>query len=115
MYEDYPTLTPEQTAKLHAWERFLRRFYMVGILAILAATLVVYNYRDVETIRRSALIFLAVLLVVAAVIQWRVRCPNCDKRLSFPSRMRFPDFCPSCRYQFPRPPEPPLPPRRRKS
>lgn len=114
MYEDYPTLTPQQADTLHEWERFLRRFYMIGILAIFAAMLVVYNYRDVESVRRGALVFLGVLLVVAAVIQRRVRCPSCSKRLSFPSRLRFPDFCPSCRIQFPRPPEPPLPQRRKK-
>ncbi len=96
-------LQPNQIATLHAWEHFLARFYVGGILAILAAMLVLFFAGDSAFARRSALVMVAGLVIAATIIQWRVRCPNCGKRLSFQSKMRFPDFCPSCRAHFPRP------------
>lgn len=98
-----PELTPPQIAELHGWERFLRRFYMGSITALLAAMLVVLYVSENAIARRSILVLALGLVVAATVIQRRVRCPNCHSRLGFPSKMRFPDFCPACRAHFPRP------------
>jgi hypothetical protein len=101
--DNRPQLTNEQVAELHAWEKFLGKFYVAGILAILAAMLIVLLVGDSAFARRSALVLVLGLVVAATVIQRRVRCPGCRARLGFPSKMRFPDFCPSCRAHFPRP------------
>ena len=103
MREPPPPLKPEQVAELHAWEHFLGRFYVCGILAILGAMLMVFFLGEQPWARRLALLMGVGLLVAGTVIQMRVRCPNCKGRLGFPSKMRFPDFCPKCRVHFPRP------------
>jgi hypothetical protein len=103
MLEPPPQLNPEQVKELHAWESFLGRFYVAAILAILAAMLLVFFLGEQPWVRRVALLIGVGLLVVGAVIQRRVRCPSCKGRLGFPSKMRFPDFCPKCRVHFPRP------------
>ncbi|MDX2202123.1 MAG: hypothetical protein NW223_05195 [Hyphomicrobiaceae bacterium] len=103
MMDARPQLSPAQVAELHAWEGFLGRFYVGGILAILAAMAVLLLAGDNVLLRRTALVGVVGLIVAATVIQRRVRCPNCKARLGFPSKMRFPDFCPSCRAHFPRP------------
>lgn len=103
MLEPPPPLKPEQVAELHAWEDFLGRFYVGGILAILAAMLIVYFGGEYTWLRRLALVMGVGLLVAGTIIQRRVRCPRCKGRLGFPSKMRFPDFCPKCRVHFPRP------------
>lgn len=98
-----PPLKPDQVAELHAWEHFLGKFYVGGILAILGALLLIFFFGDSLWMRRIALLVGVGLLIAGTVIQRRVRCPNCQRRLGFPSKMRFPDFCPSCRVHFPRP------------
>lgn len=98
-----PPLKPDQVAELHAWEHFLGKFYVGGILTILGAMLLVFFFGESPWMRRLALLAAVGLLVAGTVIQRRVRCPNCKRRLGFPSKMRFPDFCPSCRVHFPRP------------
>lgn len=98
-----PPLTREEAARLHAWEGFLGRFYSASIIGLLAATALVFIFADVVWLRRGLMIALAALVVIATVIQRRVACPRCGARLGFPSRMRFPDFCPRCRAPFPRP------------
>jgi len=103
MFEPPPPLKPEQVAELHAWESFLGRFYVAAILSILAAMLLVFFFGESVWMRRLALLVGVGLLVAGTVIQQRVRCPNCKRRLGFPSKMRFPDFCPKCRVHFPRP------------
>jgi hypothetical protein len=98
-----PELTPAQVAELHAWEKYLSTFYVASILAILGAMLVVFFAGESAFARRSALVLVLVLIAAATLVQRRVRCPNCRARLGFPSKLRFPDFCPSCRAHFPRP------------
>lgn len=98
-----PPLTPEEAKRLHAWEHFLARFYAASIVGLLAATALVFVLPDVAWLRRALLVALVALVIVATVIQRRVACPRCHGRLGFPSRMRFPDFCPRCRAHFPRP------------
>ena len=98
-----PQLTPEQVTELHAWEKYLGRFYVAGILSILGAMLILLFAGDNTFARRAALVLVVGLIIAATVIQRRVRCPACRARLGFPSKMRFPDFCPSCRAHFPRP------------
>ena len=95
-------LEAEQIAYLHGWERFLVRFYVSAMLVLLAAT-ALGIYVQSEWARRSVLTLIIALFLAAALIQWRVRCPRCQRRLGFQSRLRFPDFCPHCRAPFPRP------------
>lgn len=103
MLELPPPLTPAQRAHLHDWERFLTRFYSAAIVGLIAATVLGLTFGDNVWLRRLLLVGLIALVVVSTIIQRRVRCPNCARRLGFPSRMRFPDFCPNCRVAFPRP------------
>lgn len=103
MFESPHSLKPEQVAELHRWEHFLVRFYMGSILTIMGAMVAVYFLGEQPWVRRLALLIGLVLMVIAAIIQMRVRCPNCKGRLGFPSKMRFPDFCPRCLVHFPRP------------
>lgn len=98
-----PPLTPEEAGRLHAWERFLGRFYSAAIVGLIAATAIGLLFGEHAWLRRSLLVGLVALVVTATVIQRRVACPRCRRRLGFPSRMRFPDFCPACRVPFPRP------------
>lgn len=101
-----PPLGPEQAARLHDWERFLVRFYVSAILLLIALTGLGLAFDQSQWLRRGLLVLILGLLVAAAAIQWRVRCPRCERRLGFQSRLRFPDFCPHCRVPFPRPAAP---------
>lgn len=103
MLEIPPPLSPEQVSRLHDWERFLARFYSVAIVGLIVATALGLAFGQNDWLRRALLAGLVALVTVATIIQRRVRCPRCMRRLGFPSRMRFPDFCPSCRVSFPRP------------
>lgn len=107
-----PPLKPEQVAELHAMESYLARFYVSAILALLGAMLLVFFLGEAPWVRRVALLIGVVLLAVGTIIQRRVRCPACKSRLRFPSKMRFPDFCPKCRVHFPRPESETVAPRR---
>ena len=99
-----PPLSSDEVERLHAWEQFLARFYSAAIVGLIAATAIAFGLGESPWLRRTLLVGLAVLVTVATIIQRRVACPRCSGRLGFPSRMRFPDFCPHCRAHFPRPP-----------
>ena len=81
------------------------RYYAMAMttIAILAALAVTYG--ESPWARRSALGVALVLVLAAAVVQFRERCPRCGSRLGTQSRLLLPDKCRKCGVVFERPPK----------
>jgi hypothetical protein len=98
-----PPLTGAELARLWHWERGMRRYYIAACAGLALAVLAIM-YSDSVYVRRSMLVLVLGLVVAAAVLQSREKCPRCGARLRFRSSLILPDLCRACGVLFPRPP-----------
>ncbi len=81
------------------------RYYAMAMTAIAIAAGLAVTYGETPWARRSALGLVLVLVLAAAVVQFRERCPRCGSRLGTQSRLLLPDKCRKCGVLFERPPK----------
>src|SRR5262245_19918247 len=96
-------LTHNEMERLWRWERQVSWFYVAAMGALFLASLAVYHYGDLPWLRRPLLAGVLVLAVVAALLQFRGRCPRCGWRLRGKLLSMLPDKCARCGVVFPRP------------
>jgi hypothetical protein len=81
------------------------RYYAMAMTTIAIAAALAVTYGETAWMRRSALGLVLVLVLAAAVVQFRERCPRCGSRLGTQSRLLLPDKCRKCGVVFERPPK----------
>lgn len=96
-------LTRTELERLWRWESNMVRFHMFAIPLLALSGLAVYTYSDVAWVRRSVLVFVAVLTIAATVVQFSEKCPRCGSRLRV-RLFRLPARCHYCGVAFERPP-----------
>ena len=98
-----PPLTGAELARLWHWERGMRRYYIAASAGLALAVLAIM-YSDSAYVRRAMLVLVLGLVVAAAILQARERCPRCGARLRFRSSLILTDLCRVCGVEFARPP-----------
>ncbi len=89
-------LSPSELEKLRVWQKRMITVFvvtMVGLLVVIASDLVIGLSRTVAWFAFVGLLGLAGL---GAVIQFSQRCPRCEYRLGFQSRLLVPENCKKC-------------------
>ena len=89
-------LTPHELQRLALWERSIKRFHAAAIPVLLACAAAVLFWSDVAWLRRSLLILVLILVVIATLLQLRERCPRCNARLRTTMLLRLRQRCHYC-------------------
>ena len=89
-------LTPPELQRLAVWERSIKRFHAAAIPVLLACAAAVLFWSDVAWLRRSLLVLVLVLVVIATLLQLRERCPRCNARLRTTMLLRLRQRCHYC-------------------
>jgi hypothetical protein len=100
-----PPLTQPELERLWRFERGMRNYYLAASAGLALAALAI-AVSDAAIIRRSMLVVVGGLVIGAAVLQSREKCPRCGARLRFRSWLTLTDLCRMCGVLFPRPPNP---------
>jgi hypothetical protein len=85
-------------------ERQVSWLNVAAMGAFLLAGLAAHRLGELAWINRSLLAAAIALLLVAAVLQMRARCPRCRTQLRSKILRMLPDKCTVCGTAFPRPP-----------
>lgn len=90
-------LTPEQDSKLRRWERWNRNYFLFAFVA-LVITLVFSSQLGLSSGDDwGALGFILVALVAPIIVlQWRLACPACGKKIGWQAKLMAPDQCNHC-------------------
>jgi hypothetical protein len=97
-------LTPAEMEPLWRWERQATWLQVAAMGGFLLAGLAANRFSDLTWLNRPLLAGAIALLLAAAVLQIRARCPRCRTRLRSRILRMLPDKCPACGVLFPRPP-----------
>jgi hypothetical protein len=89
-------LNPHELQRLGLWERNIKRFHAAAIPVLLASAMAVLFWSDVAWLRRSLLVVVLALLVIATLLQLRERCPRCNARLRTTMLLRLRERCHYC-------------------
>ena len=89
-------LTPPELQRLGLWERSIKRFHAAAIPVLLACAATVLFWSDVAWLRRSLLVLVLILVVIATLLQLRERCPRCNARLRTTMLLRLRQRCHYC-------------------
>jgi hypothetical protein len=99
-------LTDEEMAPLWRWERQVSWLNMSAMGALLLAGFVSQRGGgDMAWLSGLLLALVLVLLLAAAVLQFRARCPRCRTGLRSKILRVLPDKCAACGVLLPRPPK----------
>jgi hypothetical protein len=96
-------LTGQELERLWRWERHMTWFYGAAMVGLFLASMAVYRYGDLVWVRRPLLAGVLTLVIAAAVLQFRERCPRCGARLRSRLLAMLPSKCARCSVAFPRP------------
>jgi len=97
-------LTPEEMQPLWRWERQVSWLQVAAMGGFLLAGLAANRFGDLAWLSHPLLAGAVALLLAAAVLQLRARCPRCRTRLRSKILRLLPDKCADCGVVFPRPP-----------
>lgn len=97
-------LTHEEMAPLWRWERQVGWLNIAAMFAFLLASAAGYREGTLAWFSRPLLGLVLVLLLAAALLQYRARCPRCRTRLRAKILRMLPDKCAACGVELPRPP-----------
>ena len=97
------TLTSAEMEPLWRWERQVNWLQASAMGALLAGA-VVHRFGDLVWLRHALLGSMLALLGASAVLQFRGRCPRCQKRIRSKVMTALPDKCGKCGILFPRRP-----------
>jgi hypothetical protein len=97
-------LTDEEMAPLWRWERQSSWLNMGAMGALLLAGFVSQRQGSIAWLSGPLLALTLALLVAAAVLQLRARCPRCRAGLRAKILRMLPDKCAACGVLLPRPP-----------
>ena len=96
--------TSEEMAPLWQMERQVSWLHVAAMGAFLLASFIGQRQGDIAWFARPLLAVVLVLLVAAAALQYRARCPRCHVRLRSRILRMLPDKCAACGVELPRPP-----------
>lgn len=97
-------LTPGEMAPLWRSERQVSWLYVAAMLGFLLAGLAANRLGDYAWLSQPLLAGAVVLVLVASVLQIRMRCPRCHRRLRSKILRLLPDTCAACGVELPRAP-----------
>jgi hypothetical protein len=97
-------LTREEMEPLWRAERQVSWLNVAAMGVFLLASATAYRDQQLAWFARPLLAAMLVLLLAAAVLQFRARCPRCHTRLRPRILRMLPDKCAVCGVEFPRPP-----------
>jgi hypothetical protein len=97
-------LTAREMEPLWRWERQVGWLHIAAMGAFLLASVAGQREGLIASFSGPLLAGVLVLLLVAAVLQLRARCPRCQSRLRARILRMLPDKCSACGVEFPRPP-----------
>ncbi len=90
-------LTPEQDARLRRWERWNRNYFIVAFVA-LTVLLVFSSQLGLSSADSwSPLgVLIALLILPIVILQLRLKCPACDRKIGWQAKLMAPDQCRNC-------------------
>jgi hypothetical protein len=97
-------LTREELEPLWRSERQVSWLNVAAMGVFLLASVTAYRDGQLAWFGRPLLVAVLALLLAAAVLQFRARCPRCRTRLRGKILRMLPDKCAACGVEFPRPP-----------
>jgi hypothetical protein len=97
-------LAREEMEPLWRWERQVGWLNIAAMVAFLLASAIGYRDGTLAWLSRPLLAAALGLLLIAALQQFRARCPRCRARLRSKILKVLPDKCAACGVQLPRPP-----------
>jgi hypothetical protein len=97
-------LTRAELERLWRWERQMTWLYGAAMAGFLLAGVAANRFGDLAWLHRPLLAGAAILVVAAAVLQFRERCPRCRARLRSGILRMLPGRCSQCGVPFPRQP-----------
>lgn len=90
-------LTPEQDARLRRWERWNRNYFIVAFIAL--TVLLVFSSQLGLSSADSwgpLGVLIALLILPIVILQLRLKCPACDRKIGWQAKLMAPDQCRNC-------------------
>ncbi|SDW85017.1 MULTISPECIES: hypothetical protein [Marinobacter] len=90
-------LTPEQDRKIRRWEAWNRGYFIFAFFALLLI-LVFSSQLGLSSGDSWGPLGLILVVLVSPIIvlQLRLRCPACHKKIGWQAKLLAPDQCPQC-------------------
>lgn len=91
-------LSPEQDQRLRRWESWNRRYFIFAFIALTITLVFSSELGWSSTDSWGPLgIILVVLILPIIILQLRLKCPACDRKIGWQAKLMAPDQCPHCR------------------
>jgi hypothetical protein len=96
-------LSAAELARLRSAERWMVRYFVMGVLAAAIGVGLGLAGGDLAGWRLGAMLVGVLFLGAAIAMQLRLKCPRCGARLGLQGRAVLPDACSNCAIAIPRP------------
>ena len=90
------TLSAEENARIWRTERRALRLAAFAATLLAAALALPHLFGDSHGVRYALMLVALAIILAAAIIQLRIRCPRCGARLAMQSALMVPEGCKSC-------------------